>query len=77
MPRYRSYGQPRFYDYREITAKFDSTGTCGHDIKQGQVIGYCRRNRKSYTQCAACWQKWVAENQEADAIESGYINNCW
>lgn len=75
---YRSYGRgrgARFDDYREIEARFDSTGTCGHKIKRGQRIGYAPRFRK--TQCAACWARWVAENAEADAIEAGYAPCPW
>lgn len=69
--------KPRFNDYREITAKFDSTGSCGHPIKTGDVIGWARRHRQSHTQCSECWSRWVAENREADAIEAGYMNSCW
>lgn len=64
----------RFENYRQITAKFDSTGKCGHPIKKGDVIGY---NRNHGCHCSSCWSKWVAENREADAIESGYMNSCW
>lgn len=64
----------RFDNYREITAKFDSTGKCGHPIKKGDRIGY---NRNFRPPCAACWSKWVAENREADAIESGYMPSVW
>ena len=74
MRRYRrSYGAsgtPRFTDYREIEARFDSMGSCGHAIKQGERIGYAPRHRQ--TQCAACWARWCAENAEADALEAGY-----
>ena len=76
---YRSYRNSgyadRFYNYRDIEARFDSTGTCGHEISKGDVIGWHPKLRK--TQCAACWGKWVAENQEADAIESGYAPCPW
>ncbi len=81
MKRYRrsysSCGAPRFDDYREIEARFDSTGTCGHDIRKGQRIGYCRRGRPSYVQCPACWERWKAENAEADALEGGYMSCPW
>lgn len=33
--RYFSRDANRFDNYREITAKFDSTGKCGHAIKKG------------------------------------------
>lgn len=68
---------PRFHDYREITARFDSTGSCGHPIKQGDRIGYARKHGQSHTSCASCWSKWVSENREADAIESGQMTSCW
>ena len=57
----------RFCNYREISAPFDTTGTCGHPIKKGDRIGWNRRASK--LQCAACWHKWVAENLEADYLE--------
>lgn len=52
----------RFDNYREIAARFDSTGNCGHPIKNGETIGY---NRQHGCKCAACWAKWVQENSEA------------
>ncbi len=68
MSRYRSYDNtPRFDDYREITAKFDSKSTdCGSkvggpDIKNGDAIGYCRRGGTSHSLCADCWRAWVSE----------------
>jgi hypothetical protein len=64
----------RFDNYREIKAKFDSTGACGHAIKKGDRIGW---NKKFGCRCSNCWSKWVAENQEADAIEQGYMNSPW
>ncbi|UCC32309.1 MAG: hypothetical protein JSU86_08505 [Phycisphaerales bacterium] len=76
---YRNYrgggSADRFDNYREIEARFDSTGTCGHEISKGDVIGWHPKLRK--TQCTTCWGKWVAENQEADAIESGYMPCPW
>ena len=72
----RNYGAPRFYDYREITARFDSMGCDGtHPIRKGDRIGYVRRFRK--TVCAACWTRWVEENREADALEAGYVSCPW
>lgn len=67
----------RFSDHREIDAKFDSIGSCGHEIRKGDRIGYARKGGKSHTSCAACWRKWAAENAECDAIESGYMPQCW
>lgn len=64
----------RFDNYREITAKFNSTGACGHQIKKGDRIGW---NKRFGCQCSDCWSRWVAENREADAIEAGYMNSCW
>lgn len=67
----RRYGsEPRFSDFGEMVARFDSKGCSDtHDIKRGDVIGYSRRFRRAI--CAACWARWVAENREADLIESG------
>ena len=39
--------------FRGIAARFDSDGSCGHPIAQGDAIGYDRTTRR--TQCAACW----------------------
>lgn len=64
----------RFDNYREIRAKFNSTGACGHAIKKGDVIGW---NKRYGCQCSNCWSRWVAENREADAIEAGYMPSCW
>jgi hypothetical protein len=64
----------RFDNYREITAKFDSTGKCGHSIKKGDRIGW---NKTHGCHCSDCWSRWVAENRESDAIEAGYMNSCW
>jgi len=30
---------PRFNDYREIVARFDSIGACGHPVKKGDYAG--------------------------------------
>ncbi len=57
----------RFDNYREIDARFASTGSCGHEIAKGDPIGWHPRLKK--TQCAACWQRWCAENAEADMLE--------
>ncbi len=59
----------RFDNYREIDARFASTGSCGHPIAKGDRIGWHRSLKK--TQCAACWTRWVAENAEADMLERG------
>ncbi len=67
---YRNNGYAdRFYNYREIEARFASTGTCGHAILKGDCIGWHPRLRKA--QCPSCWQRWVAENAEADVLERG------
>ena len=73
---YRRYyrdnrGADRFYNYREIDARFASTGTCGHPISKGDRIGWHPKLKK--TQCAVCWTRWVAENAEADMLERGYV----
>ncbi len=59
----------RFDNYREIDARFASTGTCGHAIRKGDRIGWQPAIKK--TQCTACWARWVAENAEADMLERG------
>ena len=59
----------RFDNYREIDARFASTGTCGHAIAKGDRIGWHPILKK--TQCTACWQRWCAENAEADVLERG------
>lgn len=61
----------RFDDYREITAKFASTGKCGHEIRKGDRIGY---NRQDGCYCAGCWRTWVAENRAADEDERFYAS---
>ena len=71
---YRRYYQnnrhaDRFDNYREIDARFASTGTCGHSIAKGDRIGWHSSLKK--TQCAACWTRWCAENAEADMLEGG------
>ncbi len=73
--RRRPSTSDRFYDYSEITARFDSVGACGHSIVKGDPIGWNGRARKA--RCAACWAKWVDENREADMLESGMMTNCW
>lgn len=71
---------PRFYNYKQITAKFASKSTdCGsavggHEIKIGDIVGYCRLGKNSHTHCASCWAKWVEENREADRYEAA--NHC-
>ncbi len=71
MSRYgRSFSREvRFHDYRTITARFDSQGTCGHAIQKGDQIGYARHGGKSHTSCPDCWAKWSSENAEADRYE--------
>lgn len=70
----------RFSHFREIVARFDSTGCvngAGHKIKRGDVIGYARRGRAGMTCCAGCWRRWVAENQEAGMLEARYEPSTW
>lgn len=74
----------RFNDYTGINARFDSMSTScgtntpggGHAIKKGDYIGWARgnrrRGRKSETQCADCWARWVDENRDAQAYEDRY-----
>ena len=67
---YRNGGYAdRFYNYREIAARFASTGSCGHEITKGDRIGW--HPKLKITQCATCWLRWVAENAEADMLERG------
>ncbi len=72
---YRRYGYSasadRFPNYREIEARFASTGACGHTIAKGDRIGWHPGLKKA--QCAACWDRWCAENAEAQALERGYM----
>ena len=64
----------RFDYYRGIEARFASTGSCGHPIAKGDRIGFnpSVRDEKGQkkTQCASCWAKWTAENEEADRLEA-------
>ena len=70
---YRRYGNSRFADrfdnYREIDARFASTGSCGHPISKGDRIGYHPSLKK--TQCSDCWRRWTNENAEAEMMERG------
>ena len=69
---YRTGGYAdRFDHYREIDARFASTGSCGHAIAKGDRIGWHPALKK--TQCADCWARWVAENAEADMLERGVL----
>lgn len=61
----------RFNQYRSIRAKFASKATCGHAVAKGDVIGWSPRSGE--TSCKDCWQRWQAENAEAEALESGYM----
>jgi len=58
--------EDRFSNYREITARFNSTGKCGHVITKGSRIGYSRRYG---CKCSVCWEKWVGENAAAEHDE--------
>lgn len=65
----------RFDNYREITAKFNTPAEktqCGHPIRKGDLIGWSKRHGVF---CQACWEKWSAENKEAEAIEAGFMPN--
>lgn len=64
----------RFDNYREITAKFDSTAKCGHPVKKGDRVGY---NKLHGVRCSACWEKWCAENAAAEADERMYAGSNW
>ena len=74
MSRYINSSQDRFDHYRSITARFNSTGKCGHPIKKGDQIGY---HRTHGCRCADCWAKWSSENREAEMQEqqSGYLSD--
>lgn len=67
----------RFSNYREIEARFDSTATCGHQVRKGDRIGFNGRIKPAGVQCPACWAKWATENSEADAVEAGYLPSCY
>lgn len=61
--------RPRYRDYREITARHatPAEGTaCGHQIEAGDRIGYTN----GHMQCAECWRRWSAENDEAARAEA-------
>lgn len=64
-----------FNQYRELVAKFDSAGTCGHPIARGDVIGFSRLGRWSspQTQCAQCWDAWKRSvaSDDFDAAQMG------
>jgi hypothetical protein len=72
----RSLGRAdRFDNYREIAARFDSVGACGHPIKKGDAIGY--NARAKVCRCSTCWSKWVAENRAAAADEAFMSGGSW
>ena len=58
----------RFDNYRQLTARFDSVGACGHPIRKGDLIGYSPRAKTC--RCAACWSRWCDENAAAAADEA-------
>jgi len=60
-------------DYGEITSRYDSTGTCGHRIEKGDVIGWSRIHGAL---CAQCWSRSLRETKEAGDIEAGYMPQC-
>lgn len=62
----------RFYNYRQIAAKFASRGTCGHEIAKGDNIGYHPTTKNTF--CPACWDAWCAENAAAEADERQYAS---
>lgn len=62
------YGQDNYCNYRSISARFGSIGTCGHPINKGDSIGYNPKTK--HTQCTSCWDKWISENREADYLET-------
>lgn len=70
--RRNGYGrnEDRFDNYRELDARYPSTGTCGHDIRKGDRIGWHPGLKK--TQCADCWDSW---REEVRAEYSGEV--CW
>jgi len=74
MSRYANRSENRFDNYREIKARFDSTGQCSHAIKRGDRIGWHKRHG---AQCAQCWLSWKTENAEAAAIEAGCSPSSW
>jgi len=64
----------RFDNYRELTAKYPGTcNQCKGKVKKGDRVGW---NKRYGVVCPTCWNKWVAENAEADAIEAGYMPQC-
>ena len=63
----------RFSNYRTITAKYASVGACGHPIKAGDEVGY--HAGLKICRCSGCWQRWVAENAEAQMYEDRYCSS--
>ena len=72
--RRRNYSNPpmadHFYNYRGIQARFNSIGSCGHEIKVSDSIGYHPGLKKAV--CTSCWLKWCEENREAAQWEADY-----
>lgn len=50
----------RFADFRPITAKYASIGTCGHPIAKGDLIGFAPKAKE--TCCRPCLTRWQGEN---------------
>jgi hypothetical protein len=70
----------RFSHFRQIVARFDSTGCVNgaeHKIKRGDVIGYARRGRAGMACCTGCWQRWATDNREAEGLEAGAARSAW
>ena len=42
------------HSFKEITARFQTTGSCGHLIMRDDVIGYDRAGMR--TRCETCWR---------------------
>lgn len=78
--------EPRFNDYREITAKYAGKSTAcgskvgGHEITIGDLIGHWFGKggiSPTKTMCAACWSSWCCENQAADYDEAMMGGASW
>lgn len=61
----RSYGQPNFYRFRVITARFSSNCKCGANIQKGNACAYASRFPAI---CMECYRAWEFEVQQEDAI---------
>ena len=69
MRRYNRYtrmnGQPNFFHFRVITARFDSTCKCGANVVAGSSVAWAK-NRPAI--CMQCYREWEFQVQREEAI---------